>query len=174
MLTQTDSMDKETAIIQSALTGIGVCECSGQPRQSFDEYFMSIAKVVATRSTCPRKQVGAVLVRDRRILATGYNGSIYGGDHCSDKGCIIDNGHCVRTVHAELNAILQAAKNGVDTSYSIMYVTASPCLACYKALVNAGVKRIVILEQYGDVDYKILGGNLNTLPSVVILNTAVK
>lgn len=167
-------MGNGITIIQSAVTGLDICESNMQPRQSFDEYFMSIAKVVATRSTCPRKQVGAVLVRDRRILATGYNGSIYGGDHCSDKGCIIDNGHCVRTVHAELNAILQAAKNGVDTSYSIMYVTASPCLACYKSLVNAGVKRIVILEQYGDVDYKILGGNLNTLPSVVVLNTAVK
>jgi len=167
-------MDRNIVGIPSVVDAIDINGNDKLPRQSFDEYFMSIAKVVATRSTCPRKHVGAVLVRDRRILATGYNGSIYGGDHCHDKGCIIDNGHCVRTVHAELNAILQAAKNGVDTSYSIMYVTASPCLACYKALVNAGVKRIVILEQYGDVDYRILGNNLNTLPSITVLNTGIK
>ena len=84
-----------------------------RPRASWDEYFMSIAQVVATRSTCPRKYVGAVLVRNRTILSTGYNGSIRGMPHCSDVGHMMEEGHCVATIHAEANAIIQAARNGV-------------------------------------------------------------
>ena len=86
---------------------------TGDTRVSWDEYFMNIAAVVASRSTCPRKFVGAVIVRERTILSTGYNGSIRGMPHCSDVGHMMENDHCVATIHAESNAILQAAKNGV-------------------------------------------------------------
>lgn len=119
-------------------------------RASWDHYFMDIAKVVSSRSTCPRKAVGAVLVRDRTILSTGYNGSIRGMPHCSDVGCIIDNNHCVATVHAEVNAVVQAAKNGVMVEGAIAYVTASPCWNCFKTLANAGITRIVYSEFYRD------------------------
>ena len=84
-----------------------------RPRAAWDEYFMSIAQVVATRSTCPRKYVGSVLVKNRTILSTGYNGSIRGMPHCSDVGHMMEEGHCVATIHAEANAIIQAARNGV-------------------------------------------------------------
>lgn len=111
---------------------------------------MDIAKVVASRSTCPRKSVGAVIVRDRTILSTGYNGSIRGMPHCNDVGCIIENNHCVATVHAEVNAIVQSAKNGVVTNDANIYVTASPCWNCFKLLANAGIRRVVYSEFYRD------------------------
>ncbi len=119
-------------------------------RASWDEYFMSIAQVVATRSTCPRKFVGSVLVRNRTILSTGYNGSIRGMPHCSDVGHMMEEGHCVATIHAEANAIIQAAKNGVMIEGSTCYVTASPCWSCFKQLANAGVNRICFGEFYRD------------------------
>ena len=119
-------------------------------RTPWDEYFMSIAQVVATRSTCPRKYVGAVLVRNKTILSTGYNGSIRGMPHCSDVGHMMEDGHCVATIHAEANAILQAARNGVMIEGSACYVTASPCWQCFKSLANAGVVRICFGEFYRD------------------------
>ncbi len=119
-------------------------------RASWDEYFMNIAKQVATRSTCDRKRCGAVIVRDRVILSTGYNGSIIGLPHCDDVGHMIENGHCVRTVHAEMNAVAQAAKNGVNINGSTIYITASPCWICFKLLCNAGIKRICYGEFYRD------------------------
>ncbi len=119
-------------------------------RASWDEYFMSIAQVVATRSTCPRKFVGSVLVRNRTILSTGYNGSIRGMPHCSDVGHMMEEGHCVATIHAEANAIIQAAKNGVMIEGATCYVTASPCWSCFKQLANAGVSRICFGEFYRD------------------------
>ena len=121
-----------------------------RPRASWDEYFMSIAQVVATRSTCPRKYVGAVLVRNRTILSTGYNGSIRGMPHCTDVGHMMDDGHCVATIHAEANAIIQAARNGVMIEGATNYVTASPCWPCFKMLANAGVRRICYGEFYRD------------------------
>ncbi len=111
---------------------------------------MNIAREVATRSTCDRKFVGAVIVRDRSILATGYNGSIRGLPHCDEEGHLMEEGHCVRTVHAEANAIVQAARNGVRIDASTIYVTASPCWGCFKAIANAGIKRIVYGEFYRD------------------------
>ena len=122
------------------------------PRQrvSWDEYFMAIARVVATRSTCDRKHVGAVIVRDRIILATGYNGSIRGLAHCDDAGHLMEEGHCVRTVHAEANAIAQAARTGVRIEGAGIYVTASPCFGCFKLIANAGMTRIVFGEFYRD------------------------
>ncbi len=96
-------------------------------RASWDEYFMNIAREVSTRSTCDRKFVGAVIVRDKCILATGYNGSIRSLAHCDEEGHLMEDGHCVRTVHAEANAIVQAARNGVGIDHASIYVTASPC-----------------------------------------------
>jgi dCMP deaminase len=119
-------------------------------RASWDEYFMAIARQVATRSTCDRKHVGAVIVREKMILTTGYNGSIRGLSHCDDEGHMMEDGHCVRTVHAEANAIVQAARNGVRLEGAHIYVTASPCFGCYKLIANAGMKRIVFGEFYRD------------------------
>lgn len=119
-------------------------------RVSWDQYFMNIAAVTASRSTCPRKFVGAVIVRGRTILSTGYNGSIRGMPHCSEVGHMMENNHCVATIHAEANAIIQAAKNGVTIEGGDIYVTASPCWNCFKQIANAGIKRIVFGEFYRD------------------------
>lgn len=119
-------------------------------RATWDEYFMRIAKDVATRATCDRKHVGAVIVRDKSILATGYNGSIRGLGHCDDEGHLMVDGHCVRTIHAEANAIIQAARNGVRIDEATIYVTASPCWNCFKMIANAGLKKIVYGEFYRD------------------------
>jgi dCMP deaminase len=119
-------------------------------RVPWDQYFMNIAQVVASRSTCERKFVGAVIVRDRTILSTGYNGSIRGMPHCMDEGHMMENDHCVATIHAEANAIIQAAKNGVMIDGAMVYVTASPCWNCFKQIANAGVRRIVYGEFYRD------------------------
>ncbi len=117
-------------------------------RASWDEYFMNIGREVATRATCDRKHVGAVIVRERSILATGYNGSIHGLAHCDEDGHLMEDGHCVRTIHAEANAIIQAARNGVRIEGAWIYVTASPCFSCFKMIANAGIKRIVFGEFY--------------------------
>lgn len=123
-------------------------------RVSWDEYFMNIAREVATRSTCDRKHVGAVIVRGRMILATGYNGSIRTLPHCDDVGHDMEGGHCVRTVHAEANAIVQAARKGVRlidrVDITDIYVTASPCWLCFQLIANAGIGRIVFGEFYRD------------------------
>ena len=119
-------------------------------RVSWEEYFMNIAKQVATRSTCERKHVGSVIVRDRIILSTGYNGSIRGMPHCDEMGHMMENGHCVATIHAEANAVLQAARNGVRIECAEVYITASPCWQCFKMLANAGVKKIFYGEFYRD------------------------
>ena len=119
-------------------------------RASWDEYFMNIATEVATRSTCDRKHVGSVVVRDKSILATGYNGSVRGLGHCDDEGHLMEDGHCVRTVHAEANAIVQAARNGMRIDGASIYVTASPCWGCFRLIANAGIVRIVFGEFYRD------------------------
>tara|TARA_Y100001970_G_C13828410_1_gene648463 strand:- start:253 stop:681 length:429 start_codon:yes stop_codon:yes gene_type:complete len=119
-------------------------------RISWGKYFINIAKEVSKRSTCNRKNVGAVIVRDKTILSTGYNGSIKGLPHCDEIGHEMINGHCVRTTHAEANAIVQAAKNGVKVNNSEIYVTASPCYDCFKLIVNAGINTIYYLEFYRD------------------------
>ena len=119
-------------------------------RVGWDTYFMNIAREVATRSTCSRKNVGAVIVRDKTILSTGYNGSVRGLPHCDDGGHMMEDGHCVRTIHAEANAIIQAAKNGTQIAAASIYVTASPCWSCFKMIANAGIDRIVFGEFYRD------------------------
>ncbi len=119
-------------------------------RVGWHTYFMNIAHQVATRSTCPRKHVGAVIVRDRSILSTGYNGSLPGLPHCEDVGCIIEEGHCVSTLHAEANAIIQAAKHGMRIEAAEIYTTASPCWPCFKLIANSGIRRIYYGEFYRD------------------------
>ncbi|MFX0125569.1 MAG: cytidine/deoxycytidylate deaminase family protein [Candidatus Hodarchaeota archaeon] len=119
-------------------------------RTSWERYFMKIAQQVATRSTCDRKHIGAVIVRNKTILSTGYNGSIRTLAHCDEVGHMMENGHCVRTVHAEANAIAQAAKNGVTVDQSEIYITASPCWTCFKLLANAGIVKVVFGEFYRD------------------------
>ena len=117
-------------------------------RVSWETYFMNIAAEVATRSTCDRKHVGAVIVKDKTILSTGYNGSIKGLPHCDEVGHEMVDGHCIRTTHAEANAIVQAAKNGVKINHAEIYITASPCYNCFKLIANAGIKSIYFLEFY--------------------------
>ena len=121
-----------------------------EQRANWEQYFMNIAKEVATRSTCDRKHVGALIVRDKTILSTGYNGSVRGMPHCDDVGHMMEGGHCVATIHAETNAILQAAKNGVMINGGEVYITASPCWPCFKMLANAGIKKIYYGEFYRD------------------------
>jgi dCMP deaminase len=115
---------------------------------NWDRYFLDIANTVSTRATCPRLSVGALIVRDRTILSTGYNGSISGSPHCKDAGCLIVDNHCIRTVHAETNAILRAARHGVDIAGSTMYITAFPCWNCFKNCANTGIVRIVYSQEY--------------------------
>jgi len=119
-------------------------------RVGWHTYFMNIARQAATRSTCDRKHVGAVIVRDKTILSTGYNGSIRGLPHCDDVGHLMEGGHCVGTVHAEANAIIQAAKNGVRIEGAELYTTASPCWSCFKLIANGGIRTIYYGEFYRD------------------------
>jgi len=127
-----------------------------EARSNWDHYFMNIAREVATRATCDRKHVGAVIVRDKVILSTGYNGSIRGTAHCDDVGHMMEfdpnrgMDACVRTVHAEANAIVQAAKTGAMIDGGTIYTTASPCWPCFKLIANSGLKRIVFGELYRD------------------------
>lgn len=124
-------------------------------RIAWDQYFMAQSFLLSTRSTCTRLSVGATIVRDKRIIAGGYNGSIAGGDHCIDKGCYVIDNHCVRTIHAEMNAILQCAKFGVPTEGAEIYVTHFPCLQCTKALIQAGIKVVYYAEDYKNHPYAL-------------------
>ena len=127
-------------------------------RPSLDEYFMEIAEVVSKRSTCHRRKIGAVLVRDKHILTTGYNGAPSGCKDCLELGCLrnelkIPSGERIeicRAVHAELNAIIQAALHGIVCEGATMYVTVQPCVTCAKAIVNARIKKVVYKETYPD------------------------
>ncbi len=119
-------------------------------RPAWDTYFLKLAMLVSERATCPRMHCGCVLVRDKRILSTGYNGSIPGDVHCEDDGCMIVDNHCVRTIHAEMNAILQCSIHGVSTVGATAYVTNMPCTNCAKALIAAGIEEIVIFSDYHD------------------------
>ena len=120
-------------------------------RTSRDRYYMAIAKLTATRSTCDRANVGAVAVKDKRIIMSGYNGSPSGTPHCYDAfdGHILENGHCVRTVHAEQNIITQCAKTGIALEGATIYVTHFPCEICCKLLLSAGIKEVIYAKEYG-------------------------
>ena len=117
-------------------------------RKPWDHYFMDMAKIVATRATCNRLRVGAMIVRDKRTIASGYNGSVSGDVHCIDVGCKMVDGHCTRTIHAESNAILQCAKFGVSTDGADLYVTHFPCLNCSKQIIQAGIRKVIFEEEY--------------------------
>ena len=117
-------------------------------RPDWDSYFMKIAFAVSERSTCDRAFVGCVLVNDKQILTTGFNGSPAGQDHCDQVGHLLVDGHCIRTIHAETNAIIQAALHGISTRNATAYVTHLPCVNCTKALINAGTRRIVYSIAY--------------------------
>jgi dCMP deaminase len=119
-------------------------------RPGWEEYFMEVARTVATRATCPRASVGAVLVRDHRILTTGYNGAPRRVAHCTEVGCELVGDHCVRTTHAEANAVVQGALYGVSLEGSSAYCTHQPCINCAKLLISAGVVRIVYDAAYPD------------------------
>jgi dCMP deaminase len=122
-------------------------------RISWNQYFMAQSHLLALRSTCTRLAVGATIVRDKRIIAGGYNGSIAGGVHCIDEGCYVIDNHCVRTIHAEMNALLQCAKFGVPTEGAEIYVTHFPCLQCCKALIQSGIKKVYFAESYKNHPY---------------------
>jgi dCMP deaminase len=127
-------------------------------RKSWDRYFMDIARLVSERSTCRRRQVGAVLVRDKRLLCTGYNGAPAGIAHCDEAGCLreslgIPSGERIeicRGIHAEQNALVQAATFGINVSGAVLFCTHEPCITCGKMLVNAGIREFVVAEPYPD------------------------
>jgi dCMP deaminase len=118
-------------------------------RPSWDDYFMAMTRIVATRSSCDRLSVGAILVKQNRIIATGYNGAPSGRPNCLEVGHLLEEGHCVRTIHAEHNAILQVAVlQGSSTEGGTLYATYNPCIHCAKYIVTAGIKRVVVGKIY--------------------------
>ena len=119
-------------------------------RPSWDEYFLKLAMLASERATCPRMHCGCILVKDRFVLATGYNGSLPGQPHCEDVGCLVVDNHCVRTNHAEINALTQAAIHGVNIKGSTAYITNMSCTTCAKALIAAGIKRVVVFSDFHD------------------------
>lgn len=125
-------------------------------RKNWNEYFMEITQLVASRSTCDRAWVGCLLVNDdNRIVSSGYNGSVSGNPHCDDAGHTMRDGHCIATIHAEINALLYCAKEGISVKDSRAYVTHFPCLNCTKALIQAGIKKIYYMDDYRVDDYAI-------------------
>lgn len=121
-------------------------------RPPWDEYFLQIAKLVSTRATCPRLRVGAVLVKDRKIISTGYNGSPRKTDQCDEVGCHLVNNHCARVLHAEENAVIAAAYHGVSTKGTTLYVRYFPCDRCAKVIINAGIEKVIYRENYKNSD----------------------
>ncbi|MDW0117409.1 ComE operon protein 2 [Sporosarcina thermotolerans] len=139
-------------------------------RITWDQFFMAQCHLLAVRSTCTRLAVGATIVRDNRIIAGGYNGSISGGDHCIDHGCYVVDNHCVRTIHAEMNALLQCAKYGSPIDGASIYVTHFPCLQCSKAIIQAGIRTVNYAKDYRNNEYAIklfeqAGVELNHIPN---------
>ncbi|MFV0556243.1 MAG: deoxycytidylate deaminase [Lactovum sp.] len=122
-------------------------------RPTLDQYFMEIAYLTSSRGTCDRRLVGALIVKDKHIIATGYNGSVYADVHCDEAGHLMENNHCIRTVHAEQNALIQCAKYGESTDQTIIYLTDFPCLICTKLIIQSGVKEVIYAREYGQTDY---------------------
>lgn len=134
-------------------------------RKSWQEYFMDITKIVASRSTCDRAMVGCLIVNDdNRIVSSGYNGSISGNPHCDDIGHTMRDGHCIATIHAEMNAILYCAREGISIQDCSVYVTHFPCLNCTKALIQAGIKHIYYMDDYRVDDYAVELLKKNKIP----------
>ena len=125
-------------------------------RKSWTSYFMEITEMVATRSTCDRAFVGCTLVnKDNRIVSTGYNGSVAGNPHCDEVGHVLRDGHCIATIHAEMNALLYCAKEGISVKGATAYITHFPCLNCTKALIQAGISKVVYKHDYRIDDYAL-------------------
>lgn len=122
-------------------------------RPDWDQYFMAMAEIASSRATCPRAKVGAVLVKDHQILVSGYNGAIHTADHCLDVGCLVQNGHCMRAVHAEMNAIVNCAKQGDSIDGATLYVTHFPCIRCMPLVLQSGIKRICYIHNYNNDDF---------------------
>jgi dCMP deaminase len=121
-----------------------------QPRPNWDTYFLKLAMLASERSTCPRMHCGCVIVKNNHVLATGYNGSIPGQPHCEDVGCLVENDHCIRTNHAEMNALVQAANQGDSIEGSTIYITNMSCTTCAKAMIAAGIKRVAVFTDFHD------------------------
>ena len=119
-------------------------------RPTWNEYFLKLAMLASERSTCPRMHCGCVFVKDRFVLATGYNGSLPGHPHCEDVGCLVVDNHCVRTNHAEINALTQAANHGVNIKGATAYITNMSCTTCAKALIAAGINRVIVFSDFHD------------------------
>lgn len=133
-------------------------------RKSWKEYFMEITDLVASRSTCDRAFVGCLLVNDdNRIVSTGYNGSVAKNPHCDDVGHTMRNNHCIATIHAEMNALLYCAKEGIPVKGCSAYVTHFPCLDCTKALIQAGIKKIYFKNNYRIDEYAMELLNRNNI-----------
>ena len=128
-------------------------------RKDWDKYFMDIAYKVKERSTCPRLHVGAVIVKNKRIKGTGYNGSPSGMVHCEDEGCYLLDGHCKRTIHAEVNCLLETSPE--EREGATLYVTHQPCQDCQKLIITSGIKRVVYVEGYEpEIDWFAMAGNI--------------
>lgn len=124
-------------------------------RKSWDKYFLEMTVLVSSRATCERLKVGAVLVRDKRVIASGYNGSPSGSPHCIVEGCKVVDNHCVRTIHAEQNALFQCSKYGIKTEGATCYITHFPCIICAKSLIQAGITEVLYLDNYRNNEYVI-------------------
>lgn len=134
-------------------------------RKSWNEYFMEITNLVASRSTCDRAFVGCLIVNDdNRIVSSGYNGSISSMPHCDEIGHTMRDGHCIATIHAEINALIYCAKEGISVKNCTAYVTHFPCLNCTKALIQAGIKKIYYQNDYRVDDYAVELLNSNNIP----------
>lgn len=141
-------------------------------RATWQEYFMNIAKIVSERSTCDRAYVGCVLVnKDNRIVSTGYNGSISGNPQCDEIGHTMHDGHCIATIHAEMNALLYCAKEGIPVKNSVCYVTHFPCLNCTKALIQAGISKIYYENGYRIDEYAVKLLDRNNIEYIQIHST---
>ncbi len=142
-------------------------------RLSWDEYFYSIAELVASRGTCIRRQVGALIVLDKRILATGYTGSPPGQSHCTEIGCLMEGDRCIRTVHAEQNAIIQCSLHGVSCKGGTLYSTYRPCMTCAKQIITAGIVRVVCPgDRVDQAWYYLKGSGIIMTPVEEILSKA--
>lgn len=117
-------------------------------RENIDDYFLRITEIVGSRSTCDRGHVGCIIVRDKQILSTGYSGSPKGIEHCSDAGHEMEDNHCIRTTHAEANALCQAAKNGTPINNGTLYCSMTPCYSCAKMIINSGIVKVIVYQDY--------------------------
>lgn len=137
---------------------------------------MDLAYIASNRSTCTRRKVGAVIIdnRTRAVISTGYNGSLPGAPHCEDVGCHLNNGHCVTTIHAETNAINQAARNGSSLDSATIYCTSKPCWNCFKNIIQSGIKTIYYDSDYLDPNHSIYSEYLLSNPQITFSHFSIR